>query len=186
MILPPPVNGIGYSRDVGRSSILGGRVVWEFGDTFCKDETGRFLGVVSHTSAAVPDLERPLCTMYQLDCDKKPKRFIPLTEEEAQFEKEVDKHHSRLTFWGFGGIAHYPFGSGWAWFEKGKIVSDVFCQSHAEGLSSVSDLTFTLERRGKVRGPGNRSGSRPCRSRNGLRVNRTYYGSDLRGESFLD
>lgn len=57
-------NGIGYSRDIGRSSIFGGRCYYVFGDTFCKNERGEFVGISSNTVALMPDRTSPLETEY--------------------------------------------------------------------------------------------------------------------------
>ncbi|KAI9796197.1 MAG: hypothetical protein M1833_006448 [Piccolia ochrophora] len=115
-------NGCDYSRDIGRSSTIGGRVFYQFGDTFCKTSNGEFVGVVSNTIALCRNLNHPLDTEYlEIDEGGLVAPFVPLTPEEIEFEKHKDVHQRRMTIWSFGGIVEdFPGAhSGWCWFEKG-------------------------------------------------------------------
>lgn len=111
------------SRDIGCSSLLGERIFFTFGDTFCKNYNGDFRVVVSHTCASVPDKHDPTTTKYlALDKEGQVASFIPLTEAEKDFDK---RHKGRYTLWSFSGIAEDPtnVGTGWCWFEIGQCVN---------------------------------------------------------------
>ena len=119
------MNGIGYSRDIGRSSIIGNRAYVQFGDTFCKNHAGEFLGIVNHTCALIPRDGQPTDTQYQkFTSDGRVRQFIPLTDQEESCE-DAGSPPGRTTLWSFGGIAEDQPGLGWTWFEKGRAVSSV-------------------------------------------------------------
>lgn len=120
--LSPAVNGIGYSRDVGRSSVLGGRVFYQFADTFCKNERGEFVGVVSNTCAAVPEIRHPTRSQYlDIESDGRVAPLIRLTDRERQWEADQVDAKGRMTLWGFGGIVEdiEDTAVGWTWYEQG-------------------------------------------------------------------
>lgn len=113
-----------YSRDIGRSSIVGGQIFFQFGDTFCKDGDGEFCGLIPNTIAHLPDKSKADRTCYQrIHPDGKVTHFLPLTVEEKQWE-EGHGHESggsRIVIWSFGGIVEEVEGSGkgWCWYQKG-------------------------------------------------------------------
>ncbi len=108
-------NGVGYSRDIGRSSMFSGRCYYVFGDTFCKNAEGLYVGISSNTIAVVPDPSTPLDTEYQdIYRDGMVKTFIPLTEEEDRL-KDIG---TRVVLWPFGGIVEASPGLGWIWYQK--------------------------------------------------------------------
>ncbi len=115
---------IGYSRDIGRSSIFKGRVYYLFGDTFCNNKDGEFIGIQSSTSAVVLDKSKPLKSTY-LACqeDGLVDQLVPLTEAEHRLEKTVwkDNTHPRVTLWAFGGMVE-ALGNGWLWYQKGVLL----------------------------------------------------------------
>ncbi|KAI9813219.1 MAG: hypothetical protein M1826_002535 [Phylliscum demangeonii] len=134
------VNDIPYSRDIGRSSILGDKVFYQFGDTFCKDRKGDFVGTVCHTCAAVPNLMQPTSSRYtDIQSNGIVAQFIPFTANEVAFEEKHDENHGRVTLWSFGGIAEDTpaSGRGWCWFEIGEIFDDYSCKNLGTGLVRV-------------------------------------------------
>ncbi|KAI9784213.1 MAG: hypothetical protein M1816_001035 [Peltula sp. TS41687] len=133
------VNNRGYSRDVGRSSILGDRVFYQFGDTFCKDQNGDFCGIVCHTCAIVPSVSNPTrCEYLNIATDGKVACFVPYTTDEKGFEANTE-NHGRVTLWSFGGTAEDSpgCGSGWCWFEKGEIYDGGRCVPLGTGVVRV-------------------------------------------------
>jgi hypothetical protein len=135
-------SNIGYSRDIGRSAILKGRVYYMFGDTFCKNKKGEFIGVQSTTSALVPDKSQPLSSTYLTwQEDGLVDNFVPLTEAEHRLEKIVwnDKTRPRVTLWAFGGMVE-TLGAGWLWYQKGVIYEEEGKEEnkyHGTGIARV-------------------------------------------------
>lgn len=101
---------------------MNGRVFFQFGDTFCKDQKGDFVGITSHTCSRLCLLEHPELSEYtKITPLGMVESFIPLTQAEKTFE---ENNAGRMTMWSFGGIAEdAPMaGRGWCWFEKGECV----------------------------------------------------------------
>ncbi len=116
-------NAISYSRDIGRSSILKGNVYYMFGDTFCKNQQGAFVGVQSTTSSIINKPSQPLSSTYlTIQEDGVVDALVPLTEAEHRQEKIIwkDKTHPRVTLWAFGGMVEVGE-YGYLWFQKGVI-----------------------------------------------------------------
>ena len=110
------VNGIFHSRDIGRSFELFGNVYLIFGDTFCNDSEGAFVGLANNTVAIIENPEQPLKSKYLETEDRgciKP--FIPMTSEEQQLEMEKK---GRVVLWAFGGVVEMKDGSGRLWYQK--------------------------------------------------------------------
>ena len=133
-------NGIGYSRDIGRSSIFAGRCYYIFGDTFCKNDRGDFVGISSNTIAVMSDKVNPLETKYldiQEDGDKEGmvQEFIALNEDE---KRRMRENNSRMVLWAWGGIAETQPEVGFIWYQKAEILSDKNHQYHGVGIARVS------------------------------------------------
>lgn len=129
-------NRVGYSRDIGRSSIFAGRCYYIFGDTFCKNDQGLFVGVSCNTVAVMPNISHPLETRY-LDIKQNGivKEFLALNEEELDLEKEKG---SRIILWAFGGIVESRPGVGWVWYQKSEIRPDNTHHYYGVGIARVS------------------------------------------------
>lgn len=111
-------NGIEYSRDIGRSFQLGNQIYYIFGDTFCKNQEGDYVGIQSNTVAIVNDREMPHLTSYLcIRDDGIVEPLLPLNPEEVQFQEEND--NVRFTLWGFGGVVEVSDGVGLLWYQKG-------------------------------------------------------------------
>ncbi|KAF6220757.1 hypothetical protein HO133_003191 [Letharia lupina] len=106
------VNGIFHSRDIGRGFELFGNVYLEFGDTFCNDSNGEFVGLANNTVAIIEDTNQPLKSKYlEVEENGFIKPFIPLTFEEQQLE-------GRVVLWAFGGVVEMKDGTGRLWYQK--------------------------------------------------------------------
>ena len=102
-------NGIGYSRDIGRSFTLSGKNFYIFGDTFCKNAAGDFVGISNNTVALVPEDKKPCESRYlALNDDDTVNCFVPLTLEEKILQKNGV---GRVTLWGFGGVVELVDGT---------------------------------------------------------------------------
>lgn len=110
------VNGIFHSRDIGRSFELFGNVYLKFGDTFCNDSNGEFVGLANNTVAIIEDTNQPLKSKY-LEVEESGfiTPFIQLTSEEKQLE---EKKEGRVVLWAFGGVIEMEDGSGRLWYQK--------------------------------------------------------------------
>ena len=119
-------NGTYYSRDIGRSSVIGGRVFYQFGDTFCHDNEGTPV-IVSNTTAAVEDPQRPFHTNYtSFRPDGVVKPLLELNDQERAREEETkdQEYRARITLWQFGGIVETEPGKGLLWYEKRELYWD--------------------------------------------------------------
>ncbi|KAI9660367.1 MAG: hypothetical protein M1821_009717 [Bathelium mastoideum] len=116
------LNGRKTPRDIGRAVWLGGNTYYAFGDTFCFDDGGEFVGARNNTIAYVPDpANQPTKSQY-LESQPYVSLHIPHTESEEAYENEPEhkKNNDRVTCWSFGGIIEDHPGSkqGWIFFDK--------------------------------------------------------------------
>lgn len=114
-------SGRHYPRDLGRSVELGGHHYYIFGDTFCFDTKGDFVGVTNNSISLIPDLSNPTLSRYYYP-DAKVPEFVPHTVEEKRFceRPENVKENRRLVTWSFGGIVKIPGSNGqegWLFFD---------------------------------------------------------------------
>lgn len=140
-------NGIGYSRDIGRSATIHDEVFFIFGDTFCKDFAGEFVGITSNTIAYVEDRANLLESQYrEISGNGKVKAFVPLNEKEARFEEE--HKGARILFRMFGGVCDIG-AVGVIWFQKLIKYENGDEEYRGVGqarLSTYSDCRIIVER----------------------------------------
>lgn len=109
-------NGISYSRDIGRSAIIHDEVFFIFGDTFCNNALGEFVGITSNTIAYVENRAKPLESQYgEISSDGMVKAFVPFSKKENELEPQ--RPGSRTIFRMFGGVADVGV-VGIVWFQK--------------------------------------------------------------------
>ena len=116
------VDGIFRSRDIGRSFELFGNVYLKFGDTFCNDGDGDFIGLSNNTLAIIEDIKKPLKSKYLNVFEHgliQP--FINTTYAEKQLE---DRKEGRVVLWAFGGVIEMKDGTGRLWYQKSIDRSD--------------------------------------------------------------
>ena len=114
------VNGIFHSRDIGRSFELFENVYINFGDTFCNDRNGEFVGLADNTVAIISKRKDQSLVSEYLEVEETGmmKRFIPLTSEEQKLEKS---NLGRVVLWAFGGVVVKKDGTGGTgrlWYQK--------------------------------------------------------------------
>ncbi len=106
------VDGIFRSRDIGRSFELFGNVYIKFGDTFCNDSNGEFVGISNNTLAVIEDIKQPLKSKYlNVSSDGRIQPFIDTTLQEEGIE-------GRVVLWAFGGVIEMKDGTGRLWYQK--------------------------------------------------------------------
>lgn len=111
-------NGIKYSRDIGCSFLFNGVQYFMFGDTFCFDKDGHFVGITSNTIAEV-GIQNPLQPGYwSFEPDGLVQPLIPLNGWEEHKEKTEG---IRTAHWCFGGIAEVQPGMGWIFYQHYEI-----------------------------------------------------------------
>ncbi|KAL8835980.1 MAG: hypothetical protein Q9170_003103 [Blastenia crenularia] len=129
-----------YSRDIGRSFVLDGRVYMLYGDTFCNDA-----GVSSNTYQVIPDRTRPRNAYYL--SGNGPTGFIPplidLNHEEIAFLDMPGNKQKRIAFWSFGGVVEITPGVGWTWYQKHIISPGGASQLDGVGIARISHNKHT-------------------------------------------
>lgn len=132
-------NGCNYSRDIGRSFILGSRTYYIFGDTFCKTADGNYVGLQNNTASLVLDPGSPLETRYlSINDSGLVNPLVPLSQEERQIEQ--DNIGSCVKLWGFGGVVEISDGVGLLWYQKTvihKVGEDQSDDYHGVGLAEI-------------------------------------------------
>ncbi|KAI9839776.1 MAG: hypothetical protein M1837_002015 [Sclerophora amabilis] len=110
------------------------KVLYLFGDTFCKDSGGEFVGLVNNTLAVVEDSKQPLISKYpDIAPDGKVEPFFPLGRNEGSLTPPSGQGEpGRTIFWSFGGIAEeYPDApQGWCWYQKSECFPDQTCNNY--------------------------------------------------------
>lgn len=129
------VNGIFHSRDIGRSFEHFGNVYLIFGDTFCNDSDGNFVGLTNNTVAIIEDPKQPFKSKY-LETEEcgSIKPFIPMTPEEKQLELEKK---GRVVLWAFGGTVRMRDHSGRLWYQKSVDHGCGNLDYHGTGVAKI-------------------------------------------------
>ncbi|KAM0798070.1 hypothetical protein BDR22DRAFT_891591 [Usnea florida] len=131
------VSDIFHSRDIGRSFELFGHVYLIFGDTFCNDGDGNFVGLANNTVAIIQNSDQPLKSKY-LETEENGfiKPFIPMTPEEQQLEAEKK---GRVVLWAFGGVVEMKDGSGRLWYQKSVDHGCGNSEYHGTGIAKITE-----------------------------------------------
>jgi hypothetical protein len=112
----PIASGNSYPRDIGRSSELGGRVFFQFGDTFCHNSDGKFIGLTNNTAALLLDKSNPALTKYAGSTEERIPDFIKLLNDEQNGSGSLG--HS---IWSFSDTVEYQkqdhYVDGWTWYQ---------------------------------------------------------------------
>lgn len=129
------INRIGYSRDIGRSSFFAGHYYYLFGDTFCKNRHGEYVGVTGNTIAIVPDNRFPLDSQYlSIQPDGMVDPFLTLNEDETLLQQ----NGVRVALWPFGGIVETAPEVGWIWYQKLVLYPNDYQNYHGVGIARIS------------------------------------------------
>lgn len=126
-----------YSRDIGRSFSLDGRIYFMYGDTFCNDA-----GISSNTYQVVPHISRPTDAYYLTrDANGYVYPLIKLDGEELDFLNQPENAGKRIAFWCFGGVVEIANGVGWMWYQK-----HIINQSGGSLLAGVGVARISLDK----------------------------------------
>lgn len=71
------------TRDIGRPCHIGGNTYYAFGDTFCHDAHGEFVGVTNNTIALCPDPRGDPTRSEYLEGSVRARAFVPHTKGEV-------------------------------------------------------------------------------------------------------
>ena len=137
--MPPTLVG----RDGGNCGLIGGKVLWTFGDTFWP-----FAAVDGATyrtnTAALADASLPLATTEPTDSKGAPVQFIPFTAAEKQFNDSTGKPDDRIAIWPGSVI---PSGSGGiVFFLKLRVRGNLSYDFLGSGIARVTAGSTTATR----------------------------------------
>ncbi|KAL9077253.1 MAG: hypothetical protein Q9161_000519 [Pseudevernia consocians] len=149
------VNSIFYSRDIGRSFELFGNIYLKFGDTFCNNSKGEFVGLASNTVAIIEDAKQPLKSKYlEVEENGFIKPFIQLTSEAHKLE---ESKLGRVALWAFGGVVEMEDGTGRLWYQKsvdhGSGNLEYFGTGVAKVIESWSEMPIAHRMDNLIFGP---------------------------------
>ena len=96
------------TRDSGESVLVGGKVLWTFGDTFFSPKSADGVNFRTNT-AALADPSNPLVVSEPLDASGAPFAALDHTAEETAYNAARDPTKDRIALW-FGGLV--PEGAG--------------------------------------------------------------------------
>ena len=88
----------GLLRDGGASILVGGRVLWTFGDTLFSPAAVDGSQLRSNT-AALAQVGSPLAASEPLDAKGAPQQFVPFTIDEAAYNTQSGKPDERVALW---------------------------------------------------------------------------------------
>jgi hypothetical protein len=89
-------------RDGGATLLLGGRLLWMFGDTLVSNDPQ-----IRSNTAALADPEQPLVTHDVLDAHGRPYQFVPFTAEEQAYNDATGKPDDRIAIWPASAIEYH-------------------------------------------------------------------------------
>jgi hypothetical protein len=146
------LGSIGYpvnvtARDGGASALIGGQVLWTFGDTLFHPKSVDGVNLRSNT-AALADPSAPLEVHEPLDANGAPFPFLPFTDDELQFNAQHSDQ--RIALWPASVIPHGERG-GFVFYLK-LIVKPGFLNYEfiGTGLAYVSAGSTTAIREDKL------------------------------------
>ncbi|KAL8713234.1 MAG: hypothetical protein Q9220_002755 [cf. Caloplaca sp. 1 TL-2023] len=124
-----------FSRDIGRSFVLDGRIYMIFGDTFCNDA-----GVSNNTYQVIPNAAKPTESHY---LTMAPNGFVPPLIEDDYDDREYVAQSAnagkRVAFWCFGGVTETSPGLGWVWYQRHVVDPDRNTHLTGTGIARISN-----------------------------------------------
>jgi len=106
------------TRDGGSSTVVGGKMLWLFGDSFFKNGVKSVDGdSFRSNSAAIADLTMPLDVTERLDINDTPYKAIPFTAAEKAYNASTGRLDDRIALWP-GGMMTEKSGKGLVFYLK--------------------------------------------------------------------
>jgi len=109
---PPTV----LTRDGGESALIGGQILWTFGDTIFNPKSVDGDNLRSNT-AALANPSQPLVVTEPTDANGAPYQALPFTAAEQAYNDSTNNSNDRIALW-FGGLVPNTNGSGLAFYRK--------------------------------------------------------------------
>jgi hypothetical protein len=104
------------TRDGGESVLIGGKMLWTFGDTIFNPASVDGTNYRSNT-AALANPSQPLAVTEPVDANGAPYQALPFTAEEQAYNNSTNDPNDRIALW-FGGLVPDKNGSGLAFYRK--------------------------------------------------------------------
>ena len=124
------------ARDCGASALIGGKLLWAFGDTLLTKAAVDGSHYRSNT-AALADPSQPGQVREPLDANGAPQAFIPFTADEAAYNALSGRPDDRIALWPSAIIPDVD-GNGLVFFDKLKVQPGVLnYQQMGVGLAHV-------------------------------------------------
>jgi hypothetical protein len=115
-------------RDGGESGLVGGKVLWTFGDTIYSPQAEDGTNLRSNT-AALADPRRPLDVREPVDSTGAPQQAIPFTEEEQKYNATANQPDDRIALW-VGGVAPMDADHALAFFSVLHVGEGLYNYTH--------------------------------------------------------
>ncbi len=112
------------ARDGGATALVGGRLLWTFGDTIFSPKSVDGTNLRSST-AALADPSRPLEVSEPVDANGAPYGFLPFTGDEAAYNASTGRPDLRIALWPVSVVSD-PSGPGFAFYLKLLVKPGLF------------------------------------------------------------
>ncbi|MHB8750749.1 MAG: DUF4185 domain-containing protein [Aggregatilineales bacterium] len=133
------------ARDGGTSLLIGGKILWAFGDTLLSKAAVDGSNYRSNT-AALADPSQPIQVSEPLDANGAPTAFIPFTADEQAYNVGTGRPDDRIALWP-GAIISDSDGNGLVFFDKLKVKPGILnYEQIGVGLAHVAINTTTAVR----------------------------------------
>jgi hypothetical protein len=111
---PPSVK----ARDGGDSALIGGRLLWTFGDTLFSPAAADNANLRSST-AALAEPASPLAVTEPVDAKGAPLALLPFTADELAYNASTGRADQRVALWPMGVVS--DGGGGWIFYLKLRV-----------------------------------------------------------------
>lgn len=142
-------------RDGGDSAIIGGRVVWNFGDTFYVPKVTKFTGdLFRSATAALGTTTNPTQLTEPIDTNGAPYQLIPYTPEELAYNIAKTNGSDRYAIWP-SGIVTRPGGNSAYVFFFTLLIQPGNWQNKGVGVATLDANSTVAQRQVNVLFPPN-------------------------------